>query len=427
MRTCFTYGATWTPGFHIGAARVSILNMILAKKSNSNFVIFCDDSDRRTETQCSVILQMLSWLGIHHQEGVYHTSTLLWQYEKTLQNMLRNGWAYVDYAFPEEVEVERREALNCGKPFLYSRKFMAVSDSDHQRFEREGRQPVVRLKMPRSSDESGLYKLDERVVKDAVTGKLRKYNLAEEHDFIVKRADGSFTPYLLTACNYNELAIDFAFVDSTYLRGLPAQIFIASRSNFKLPQISYVPFLLGSKNGLKFNSKKLDIQLGDRSFKELYNRVVAVKENVGTVVDYGPYHPCYIEFYRRVGFLPEAIFHYLLTTTLKSDSSLYNASPVTFDVILDKFSLDDISAEPSVFDAGKVLSMQKKYMDFCDRNRKGWLINSFLNRSGVSRHSNFGIDSMPLPDDLCSFLDTYGESLLVGGDILEKSQSKIVV
>ena len=47
------------------------------------------------------------------------------------------------------MQAERQQAEREKRPFLYSRRWMAETEADARRFEAEGRQAVVRLKMPR--------------------------------------------------------------------------------------------------------------------------------------------------------------------------------------------------------------------------------------------------------------------------------------
>ena len=78
--------------------------------------------------------------------GLYDALAILGR-ERSLARI--RGHAYRDFATTEELKAERTAAEKEKRSFLYSRKWMAETDEDAQRFEAEGRQGVVRLKMPR--------------------------------------------------------------------------------------------------------------------------------------------------------------------------------------------------------------------------------------------------------------------------------------
>ncbi len=61
----------------------------------------------------------------------------------------RFGHAYRDYARTEEMTELRTAAEKAGQPFVYDRRWMALTDAQAQAYEAEGRTAVVRLKMPR--------------------------------------------------------------------------------------------------------------------------------------------------------------------------------------------------------------------------------------------------------------------------------------
>ncbi len=65
---------------------------------------------------------------------------------------MASGAAYRDYAKPEETRELREAAEREKRDFIYDRRWMAETDEQAARFEAEGRQAVVRLKMPREGN-----------------------------------------------------------------------------------------------------------------------------------------------------------------------------------------------------------------------------------------------------------------------------------
>ena len=112
------------------------------------------------ETALEPILKGLQWLGITWDEGPgvggdrgpYFQSQRADRYATAAKQLLDTGFAYRDFATPEELDAERKEAQAAGRPFLYSRRFAAFDEKAATQFEAEGRRAVVRLKMPREGN-----------------------------------------------------------------------------------------------------------------------------------------------------------------------------------------------------------------------------------------------------------------------------------
>src|SRR5258708_5948640 len=144
---------------HIGGVGTALFNWLFARRHGGQFLLRIDDTDqeRNVESALAPILHGFRWLGIDWDEGPemggphapYYQSQRLPQYKDAVAKLLAGGFAYRDYATTEELQAERQAAEREKRPFLYSRRWMAETAAAATHFEAEGRQPVVRLKMPR--------------------------------------------------------------------------------------------------------------------------------------------------------------------------------------------------------------------------------------------------------------------------------------
>ncbi len=176
---------------HIGGVRTALFNWLFARRHGGQFLLRIDDTDaqRNVESALAPILHGFRWLGIDWDEGPevggpfepYYQSQRLPQYQAAVDKLLAKGLAYHDYATPEEVQAEREAAQAEKRPFLYSRKFMAETLEQRRQFEDEGRQAVVRLKIPREGT---------LVIDDLVRGRV-EFEWAREQDHVIQRADGT--------------------------------------------------------------------------------------------------------------------------------------------------------------------------------------------------------------------------------------------
>src|SRR5438105_1590286 len=143
---------------HIGGVRTALFNWLFARRHGGQFILRIDDTDqqRNVDEALAPILHGFRWLGIDWDEGPeiggpfapYYQSQRLPRYQEAINKLLSGGFAYRDYATPEEIQAEREAATAEKRPFIYSRRWMAQSAADERRFESEDRKRVVRLNMP---------------------------------------------------------------------------------------------------------------------------------------------------------------------------------------------------------------------------------------------------------------------------------------
>src|SRR5947209_7688556 len=144
---------------HIGGVRTALFNWLFARKHGGQFILRIDDTDqqRNVHEALQPILDGFRWLGLNWDEGPevggphgpYYQSQKLERYQAAVRELIENGHAYWDYSKTEETKAEREAAEKEKRPYIYSRRWMAHTTEDRRRFEAEGRQGVVRLKMPR--------------------------------------------------------------------------------------------------------------------------------------------------------------------------------------------------------------------------------------------------------------------------------------
>src|SRR5262245_50689037 len=144
---------------HIGGVRTALFNWLFARKHGGQFILRIDDTDqqRNVAEALKPILDGFRWLGLDWDEGAEvggkrgpsYQSQKLEQYQKAVQVLLDKGFAYWDYETKEEAAAEKKAAEKEKRPNIYKRTWMARTEADRARFEAEGRQGSVRLKMPR--------------------------------------------------------------------------------------------------------------------------------------------------------------------------------------------------------------------------------------------------------------------------------------
>ena len=96
-----------------------------------------------------------------------------------------------------------------------------------------------------------------------------------------------------------------------HLSNTPRQIFILESLGYPRPQYAHLPFVAepGSRN--KLSKRKLDKYLKNKDFADLVQQGRGIMEALGEQPDPDTFNPVIVDFYERLGFLPEAIINYL--------------------------------------------------------------------------------------------------------------------
>ena len=176
------YAPSPTGRLHLGNARPALLNWLFARRHGGTYVLRLDDTDvqRSTEESAASIHADLAWLGIKPDLMVRQQDRLA-LYDKARDALIVSGRLYRAYETEDELDRRRARARALGKPPIYDRAALALTEADHARFAAEGRKPHWR------------FRLDGRPVSfdDLIKGP-QTVNTASMSDPVLIRADGSY-------------------------------------------------------------------------------------------------------------------------------------------------------------------------------------------------------------------------------------------
>jgi glutamyl-tRNA synthetase len=171
-----------TGRLHAGNIRTALLNYLFARKHGGDFILRLDDTDqaRSTKAFAKGIEEDVVWLGIQWAKLV-HQSDRFALYEGAVERLKAMGRLYPAYETPEELDLKRKRQLARGKPPVYDRAALQLSDEDKARLEAEGRAPHWRFKLePR-----------DVVWDDLVRGR-QHVDAASLSDPVLIRGDGTY-------------------------------------------------------------------------------------------------------------------------------------------------------------------------------------------------------------------------------------------
>ena len=397
---------------HIGGVRTALFNWLFAKGQGGQFILRVDDTDqqRNVEAALAPILHGFRWLGLDWDEGPevggphapYFQSQRTEKYQTAVGALLSAGAAYRDFATTEEIQAEREQAQQAGEPFTYSRRWMAETDADVARFEAEGRQGVVRLKMPREG---------ELVLQDLVRGEVR-FQWSREQDHVIQRADGSCLYHLATVVDDYDMQISHVIRAEEHLSNTPRQVFIAQQLGYTLPEFAHLPYVAEPGSKHKLSKRKLEKYLKNRDFAQLKEHGQSIAERLGLTLDAEFFNPVIVDFYEQIGFLPDAILNYLLLLGWSLDDQTEEFSR---EEMLDKFSLERVNKAPASFDPQKLWAFQDRAMQQLPNKQKVARVLPFLQRA------KFVDDPPPCETGpyLSQIVTAAGDRIKVAGDVLD--------
>ena len=153
------YAPSPTGMLHIGGARSALYNYLFARKYCGQFIVRIEDTDikRNIEGGEDSQLDGLAWLGIIPDESPknpnpkfapYRQTERLELYKELVNKLIQMGHAYHCYCTEEELEIDREEQTKKGATAgQYSRRCLHASSYKIEAWKKEGRIPVIRLKL----------------------------------------------------------------------------------------------------------------------------------------------------------------------------------------------------------------------------------------------------------------------------------------
>jgi glutamyl-tRNA synthetase len=323
-------------------------------------------------------------------------------YRKAVDELLARGKAYRDFATTEEIQTERDAAQKGGGQFVYSRTWEAKTPADVARFEAEGRQGVVRLKMPREG---------ELVLNDLIRGEVR-FAWANEQDHVVQRADGTCLYHLASVVDDQAMEISHVIRAEEHLPNTPRQVFIAQSLGYDLPAYAHLPYVAepGSKN--KLSKRKLDKYLKNRDFASLMEHGATIAARMKLATSAETFNPVIVDFYEQIGFLADALLNYLVLLGWSLDGE---REEFTLAEMVKHFSLERVNKAPASFDPQKLLAFQDRAMQKLPPKHKVAKCVPFLQRAGL-------VGDPPLCETapyLSQILAAAGDRVKMAGDVLD--------
>jgi glutamyl-tRNA synthetase len=148
MTPILRFAPSPTGRLHVGNIRIALMNWLYTRKNHGKFILRMDDTDAERSTQefAYSIIEDLGWLGLKHDE-IYHQSDRFHKYETEVDKLKASGRLYPCYETPDELAFKRKQQLARGRPPIYDRAALKLTDSERAKLEQNGLKPHWRLKL----------------------------------------------------------------------------------------------------------------------------------------------------------------------------------------------------------------------------------------------------------------------------------------
>ena len=242
-----------TGRLHVGNVRTALINWLFAKGQQGKFILRIDDTDteRSTQEYEDGIRTDLTWLGLVWDNS-FSQSKRFAEYDAAADKLREMGLLYPCYETADELDRKRKIALSRGRPPVYDRAALELSDEDKAKLEAEGRTPHWRFKLSGGRVEwTDLVRGDQSIDTSSLS------------DPILIREDGSYLYTLPSVVDDIEAKITHVVRGEDHVTNSGAQIEIFKALGGTAPDMAHTPLLIGA------DGQGLSKRLGSLSMGEL--------------------------------------------------------------------------------------------------------------------------------------------------------------
>lgn len=268
--------------------------------------------------------------------------------------MIDEGKAYYSYKTEEELEAQREEQRAAGVAPHYTYEYEGMTADEIKQAQDEakakGLKPVVRIHIP----EMETYSWD-----DIVKGHLEFESDTIGGDFVIQKRDGMPTYNFAVVIDDHLMKITHVLRGDDHVSNTPKQLVVYEALGWEPPKFGHMTLIINSETGKKLSKR-------DESVLQ------------------------FIEQYRDLGYLPEAMFNFitLLGWSPKGENEIFNKRE-----FIKQFDPARLSKSPAAFDQKKLEWINNQYIKKADRDTLLDLALNNLQEAGL-------VDEHPTPEKM---------------------------
>ena len=238
---------------HIGNFRTALVNFLFARNKNGHFMLRIDDTDeeRSSLEYEEAIKEDLSWMSVNW-DSLEKQSSRLSNYDEALETLLDKKRAYPCFETAEELSLKRKGQLSSGKPPVYDRSALKLSDSDIADLKSKGKKAHYRF----------LLNHVDVNWDDLVKGP-SKYNMSNLSDPVILREDGRVIYTLASVVDDIDFEVTDILRGEDHMTNSAAQIQLFEALGSLAPRLGHLSLLTD------ISGSGLSKRLGSLSLKDL--------------------------------------------------------------------------------------------------------------------------------------------------------------
>lgn len=342
IRTRIAPSPTGDP--HVGTAYIALFNLCFARHAGGQFILRIEDTDqaRSTDSSEQAIFDSLKWLGIQWDEGPdvggpfgpYRQSERMDIYQTHADKLVADEHAFHCFCSSERLDQLRSEQMAAKQKPGYDGHCLSLSAQEVASRLAEGEASVIRMKIP----EQGVC-----TFQDMLRGQISIDWQQVDMQVLVK-ADGMPTYHLANVVDDHLMEITHVIRGEEWINSAPKHQLLYQYFGWDMPELCHMP-LLRNPDKSKLSKRK---------------------------------NPTSINYYRRMGFMPEAVLNYLgrMGWSMPDEREKFS-----FTEMVEQFDIQRVSLGGPIFDLEKLSWLNGSWIrddlslaDFASRVRQ-WAFN----------------------------------------------------
>lgn len=323
VRTRIAPSPTGDP--HVGTAYIALFNRCFAHRHGGSFVLRIEDTDQQRSSEQSEqdILDSLRWLGLEWDEGPgkegscgpYRQSERSGIYAGHIQLLLEKNHAFHCFCTAERLnELRKQQMADKVKPGYDGHCLHLDKEEVKQRLE-AGEDHVIRMKIPQSGD---------CVFDDLLRGEVSIAFSQIDMQVLIK-SDGLPTYHFANVVDDHLMGITHVIRGEEWINSVPKHVLLYDYFGWDRPVFCHMP-LLRNPDKSKLSKRK---------------------------------NPTSINFYRDMGYLPEALLNYLgmMGWSMPNEEEMFSIEQMT-----EVFDIERVSLGGPIFDIEKLNWLNGRYL-----------------------------------------------------------------
>src|SRR4029079_1573147 len=313
-----------TGRLHAGNIRTALLNCMFAQQRGGRLLLRLDDTDRERSTEefADGIREDLTWLGLAW-DGEGKQSDRFAIYDAAVEKLKASGRLYPAYETQDELELKRKRQLARGRPPVYDRAALKLTDADRGKLESAGQTPHWRFKL----------QTRDVVSNDLIRGE-QHVDAASLSDPVLVRADGTYLYTLPSVVDDIDLGITHVIRGEDHVVNTVPQIQLFEALGAANPAFGHHSLLV-TADGQALS--KRDRSLAIEGLREDGIESLAVASYVATIGTSDPIAP-------------------------HTSLSARRAPHESFSELVQSFDLSKLSRAPARFDPAELRALNAKLL-----------------------------------------------------------------